>query len=163
MIVASDSSPIIALAAVDQLSLLRDLFRHVLVPERVFREIMAAEDGSPGVREVRATDWIEKRSVKNQELVQALSLELDVGEAEAIALAKEVQADLLLMDERRGRKVAERFGHTALGVLGVLILAKVRGEVEAVQPILESLQYKAGFYVSRALYERVLREAGEAG
>lgn len=162
MIVVSDASPGIALAAVERLDLLRELFGRIIVPEEVFQEIVAAEDGAPGVREVQAADWIERRAVKEQVLVQALSLELDRGETEAIALAMEMQADLLLMDERRGRKVAARLGLPVLGVLGILVRAKGAGRIGAVRPILGALHHRSGFRVGQPLYDRVLQEVGEA-
>jgi predicted nucleic acid-binding protein len=93
--------------------------------------------------------------------VTVLQMELDVGEAEAIALAKELAADLLLMDGRRGRDIAARLGLRVIGLLGVLIEAKHRGMIPAVKPILDDLKAKAGFWVSQQLYARVLQAAGE--
>lgn len=90
-----------------------------------------------------------------------LELELDPGEAAAIALAIELKADLLLLDERRGRTVASRFGLRFVGLLGVLIEAKQQGYLGAVKPILDDLITRAGFWVSQPLYERVLQAAGE--
>jgi uncharacterized protein len=76
-------------------------------------------------------------------------------------LTVELEADLLLMDERLGRAEAARFGLRFIGILGVLIEAKGRGLLDRVEPILDELQNDAGFYVSEALRARVLREAGE--
>ena len=91
----------------------------------------------------------------------ALEGQLDRGEAEAIALAAELQADLLLMDERLGRTEAARFGLRVIGVLGVLIEAKGRGRLQRIEPILDELRHDAGFRVSQALRARVLQAAGE--
>jgi uncharacterized protein len=94
-------------------------------------------------------------------VVTALEDKLDRGEAEAITLAVELQADLLLMDERLGRAEAARFGLRFIGILGVLIEAKGRGLLQRVEPILDALQHDAGFRVSEALRARVLQAAGE--
>ncbi len=106
MIVVSDSSPLIALADVGQLRLLRDLFSTVLIPEAVYQEIVVQGAGSTGAEAVQSAAWIEQRGVANTGLADVLKLELDEGEAEAIALALESGADLVLLDERRGRQRA---------------------------------------------------------
>jgi predicted nucleic acid-binding protein len=97
----------------------------------------------------------------NRVLVTALQAELDEGEAEAIALAIQLKAHLLLLDERRGRAVASRLGLRFIGLLGVLVEAKQKGYISRVKPLLDHLIAKAGFWVSHQLYARVLREVGE--
>ena len=87
--------------------------------------------------------------------------ELDIGEAEAIALAVEVKADLLLLDERLGHKIASRLGLSVIGLLGVLLNAKRRGFLAGVRPVLDAVIAVAGFWDSGRLYSRVLDEAGE--
>jgi uncharacterized protein len=94
-------------------------------------------------------------------LVASLRLELDPGEAEAIACALEGSATLLLIDERRGRRVAQQLGISVIGLVGVLLLAKRRGLVAQIRPLLDGLRQRAGFWMSEALYARVLQEAEE--
>lgn len=161
MIVVSDASPIIALSAVGQISLLGELFGGILIPDAVLQEITAARTSAPGVAEVGAAEWIRARTVRNRSLVQALRIDLDPGEAEAVALAVETEAALVLMDERRGRVIAQRIGLSVVGVLGLLVEAKERGHLATVRPVLDSLDTRAGFRVSRALYDHVLTAAGE--
>lgn len=161
MIVVSDASPLIALASVGQIGLLHTLYGEVLVPNAVHQEVTSIRLTAPGAAEVRAAGWIRAQDVRSRSLVLALSLDLDPGEAEAIALAVEVGADLLLMDERRGRSAASRLGQSVVGVLGVLVDAKQRGVLPAVRPVLDALAVHAGFRVSQALRDHVLATVGE--
>ncbi|HEX4959430.1 MAG TPA: DUF3368 domain-containing protein [Thermoanaerobaculia bacterium] len=162
MIVVSDASPLISLGAVGRIELLRQLFGEVSIPLAVLEEITAAGLERPGAAEVQAADWIVSRALGSDFLPRALEGELDRGEAEAIALAVELRADLVLIDERRGRRVASRFDLKVLGVLGILLDAKRKGLLTQVEPVLEDLHTRAGFRVSPALYRRALEEAGEA-
>jgi predicted nucleic acid-binding protein len=161
LIVVSDTSPFVALAAVGQLELLPQLFGQVLLPQAVHEEILAGGEGAAGVAEAMSAAWVRVRASTEVSLVESLSEELDDGEAEAIALALECGADLLLIDEHRGCAIAGRFGIRVAGVLGVLIEAKARGMLPMVTPVLDALISMAGFRVSDALYRRVIEAAGE--
>ena len=161
MIVISDASPLIALAMVKQLDLLRALYGEVVVPAAVYDEITAVYPAAPGASDVRNAEWIHVRPAENHLLIEALSLELDIGEAEAISLAVELDADLLLMDERRGRIVAARLGRRVVGVLGLLIEAKTACVLPLVRPILDALLVEAGFWISPELLAKVLASAEE--
>ncbi len=161
MIVVSNTSPITNLAAVGQLDLLRQLYEKVLIPQAVYGELTGGGGRQPGAIEVQTLEWIETRPVADRVLVTALQMELDEGEAEAIALAKELAADLLLLDERRDRAVASRLDLQFIGLLGVLIEAKQKGCLPAVKLVLDDLVAKAGFWVSQQLYACVLQTAGE--
>jgi uncharacterized protein len=161
MIIVSDTSPIINLAAVGQLDLLRQLYQHLIIPQAIYDEIVIAGAGQPGAVEVKAAGWIETRRLRDQALLKVLLLELDRGEAEALALAAELKADLLLIDESKGRAIAARLGFTHIGLLGILVQAKQRGIIGAVKPILDDLIVKAGFWISGDLYRRVLQAVAE--
>ena len=106
MIVVSDTSPITNLAAIARVDLLQQLYEKVVIPSAVYRELTMAGEEIPGSREVQTFDWITVRSVSNSEFVVALQNQLDEGEAEAIALAIELKAEWLLIDEELGRRVA---------------------------------------------------------
>jgi predicted nucleic acid-binding protein len=110
MIVVSNTSPIINLAAIRRLDLLRQLYGSIAIPESVYHEIAVTDTGEAGSREVQTLDWIETKKAANRLQVAALQIELDKGEAEAISLALELKADFILLDERRGRAVASRLG-----------------------------------------------------
>ena len=161
MIVVSNSSPLVSLAAVGRLELLRELYSTIIIPRAVHHEVVIQGLGRPGAAEVQALDWIVVRDVADLNVVMVLEGKLDRGEAEAIALAVELQADLLLMDERLGRVEAARFGLRFIGILGALIEAKGRGLLQRIEPTLDELQRDAGFRVSEALRKQVLQAAGE--
>jgi len=159
VIVVSNSSPIINLAAIGQLELLRQLYQQVIIPEAVFQELTAESGHHPGAI-VRQLDWVQTRTVSNRTVVTALQVEVDAGEAEAIALAQELAAGLLLIDERLGRIVAARLGIRVIGLLGVLIEAKNVGLIREIKPLVDALMNR-GFRIGNDLYERVLQAAGE--
>jgi hypothetical protein len=160
--IVSDASIPINLARIGKLELLQKLYGEITVPEAVWQEIVVDGAGQPGAEDIKTADWVKRALVKNRYLVQALRQDLDAGEAEAIALALEVEAELLLMDERLGRESAHHFGLHYIGLIGVLIEAKHKGLISAVKPYLDALRDRAGFRLATALYERVLRDQGEA-
>ena len=162
MIVVSDASAPINLARIGELDLLRKLYSEIVVPEAVWQEVVVNGAGQPGAEEISTVDWVKRMLVKNRHLVQALRQDLDAGEAEAIALVLEIEADLLLMDERLGRESARHFGLRYIGLIGVLIEAKHKGLISAVKPYLDTLRDMAGFRLANDLNERVLRDQGES-
>ena len=162
MSIVSNASPLINLARIGKLDLLRQLYGELVIPEAVWHEVVVKGVGQPGVDEIKAASWIKTQQVANRQLVQALRQELDAGEAEAIALTIETKAELLLMDERLGRETAHHLGLRYTGLIGVLIEAKHKGLISKVKPHLDALRDMAGFRVSDALYTRVLQDEGEA-
>ncbi len=161
MIVVSDTSPVTNLAAIGRLDLLQKLYEKVIIPQAVYRELAHVSDGMQGTTPLQIPEWIECQAVVDRAVVTALQMEVDEGEAEAIALAMELKADFLLLDERHGRAIASRFGLRFIGLLGVVIEAKHRGYIPAVKPIVDDLMVRAGFWVSQQLYARVLQITGE--
>ena len=161
MTIVSNASPLIALIRIGQLDLLRQLYSEILIPEAVWHEVVVEGADQPGVKAVSSASWIVRRTVTNRALVHGLQQELDAGEAEAIALAVEMNDALLLMDERLGRDTARHFGIRYTGAVGILIEAKHKGFIPAIRPHLDALRDLAGFRVSEALYQRVLHDAGE--
>ncbi|MBP8985616.1 MAG: DUF3368 domain-containing protein [Syntrophobacterales bacterium] len=161
MSVVSNASPLINLAWIGKLDLLRRLYGEVFIPEAVWHEVTIEGAGQPGANEVKAATWIKVRSVANTSLVQALRQELDAGEAEAIVMALELKSELLLMDERVGREVARHLGLRYTGLIGLLVEAKHKGLLSAVKPHLDALRNVAGFRIRDALYARVLKDEGE--
>lgn len=97
------------------------------------------ENRWPGGEEVAAAHWIKRYSVRNQLLVNALRRDIDRGEAESIVLAIELEADLILLDEKEGRHAAQRLGLKMVGVVGILLEAKKKSFVDSVRPHLDAL------------------------
>jgi len=161
MIVVSDASPLAALSFIYQIDLLPTLYGQVLIPEVVWQEVALEGAGQLGREILLKSDWLKRHTVKNRQLVTALLQDLDHGESEAIALAIEENADLLIMDERMGRRTAQHFGLNVIGVIGVLIEAKHRGILNEIKPFLDQLRDIAGFRISFALYQRVLADEKE--
>ena len=161
MTVVSNTSPITNLAAVGQLNLLQQLYTRIVIPQAVYHEMAGLRYTVPGTIEVQTLSWIQTQEVIDRTLVTELQTELDEGESEAIALAIELTADRLLLDDYAGRKVASRFGLNFTGVLGVLLVAKHRGLSPSVKAVMDDLIAQAGFRVSNQLYADVLQAAGE--
>ena len=151
----SNTSPLTNLAAIGQFDLLRQLYGGLLIAEAVWAELNVGGRAWPGRDEVAAADWIRRRAAANRPLVLALRERLDPGEAETIALAVECSPPFVLMDEKEGRRAAQRLGLKTVVVVGVLIEAKARGLIAEVGPLLERLRQDAGFFLS----DRVIHEA----
>ncbi len=161
MIVISDASPILNLAVIGKLDLLPRLYTSIIIPQSVFDEITLGGQGKPGAEEIINAPWVDVQLCHNIDFVKELSMKLDRGEAEAIVLAVETKADLLLMDEKRGRATARQYQVRVTGLLGVLLQAKRRGIVSEIKSILDEMRLKANFRLNDKMYEQILRVAGE--
>lgn len=161
MVVVSDTSPISGLYRIGHLHLLQLLYQKVILPDAVYHELLRLKSFGYDLKEILAAEWIEVKSPAHIVDVTALRKELDEGEAEAIVLAKELHADLLLMDETKGRAIAKREGMVIIGLIGVLSEAKAEGHILLVKPLLDRLIHDINFRVSPALYQMVLAQAGE--
>jgi predicted nucleic acid-binding protein len=161
MIIISDTSPISNLLKIGQLTILQKLYGEIIIPKRVYQEICALEHLGVNITQIQTADWITVQTASDQVLIATLSSELDLGEAEAIAIALAVQADRLLIDERIGRTVAQRYGLRITGLLGVLVAAKKNNLIPELKPILDQLITQAKFRVHPALYQQILQDADE--
>ena len=161
MKIVSNTSPISNLAKVGQLELMQQLYGVILISTAVYEELLDTRAGETVITAVRSTVWLEVQSVQNQKLVSELRNRVNLGEAEAIALAVEVKAARLLIDERLGRQAATALGVKITGVLGILLSAKRQNLIMAVKPIMDDLMLQASFRISSQLYLDVLNTAGE--
>ena len=153
MIVVSDTSAITALLQVDRIGLLRQLYGEVLIPEAVRDELQRTHPSLP--------TFIRCQPVADHTDVHRLLAEIDIGEAEAIVLARERRADVLLIDDLEGRRVARREGVPFIGLLGVLVQAKQLGHVTSVRKLTEDLERLADFHLSSEVKAVAFRKAGE--
>ena len=155
MIVISDTTAISNLIQIGELDLLKKLYARIIIPAAVFDELMMLESPGLKIRSILKKDWIEVHASSSTVLLQEIELSLDKGEAEAIVLAIETGADLLLIDEKSGRKIAEARGVPIIGTIGVLLNAKQLGLISSVQEKMDDLR-EVGFWISDKFYDQVL-------
>ncbi|MFC7134991.1 MULTISPECIES: DUF3368 domain-containing protein [Salinibaculum] len=158
-LVVSDTSPLLNLALIDRLDLLRTQFADVTVPRRVWDELAEGEEGLEPLRELRDDSFLRIVEVERSNLFVEVFHELDLGETAAICYAVEHDADLVLLDERDGRRVARRHDLEVTGVIGILLRGAKTNEVELEQE-LDALR-EVGFWISDDLYARALSEVDE--
>ncbi len=155
-----NSSPLIYFAKLDRLDLLQRGADEVLVPPIVLRELSVKPDASTGKIDAVCSTWLRCEAPGDRKVFDVLRLELDAGEAEAIALALERSADRIIIDDLAGRRCARRLGVPVIGTLGLLLAARLQGEIKSLTSEIERLRV-AGFYAGEALVKEVLRVAGE--
>jgi predicted nucleic acid-binding protein len=158
-IVISNTTPIISLALIGHLDLLKMLYGEVIVPSAVATEILATGHQRTGTKEFQQATWLKRMELVDSRRADLL-VDLDRGEAEVIALAQELNADLIILDERLGRRHAQHLGLMITGTLGVLLKAKQQGVVLEIRPLIEQLQ-KGGIWLGRPLVAKVLQLANE--
>lgn len=157
--VVVNTTPLIALALIGKLDLLQQLYGQVVMPSAVQAEVFAGGPRGIGSAEMREAPWLHAVSLQDPRRADLL-VDLDRGEAEVIALAQELNADLVILDERLARRHAKRAGLTLTGTLGVLLKAKQVGLVDAVAPLIEQLRL-GGIRLSDAVIAEVLELAEE--
>ncbi len=139
MPIVSNTSPISNLAKVGQLNLIQQLYGRILIPTAVWEELLDERASETVITAVQSASWLEVQPVQNQKLVNELRGLVNVGEAEAIAIALEVNANRLLIDERLGRRAAANLGLKTTGALGILLAAKQQRLISAVKPVMDDL------------------------
>jgi predicted nucleic acid-binding protein len=160
MIVVADATPLIALAKLERLTLLSELFGAIVIPQAVYDEVVSNTPNRPGSLEVRQATWIQVQAITNQAKLADLLADLDLGEAEALVLAEELHADWILLDESKARLIAQISGLKFIGTIGLLLLAKQTGTITMLRPLLDELRAK-NFHLSQKLYQATIDKAGE--
>ncbi len=156
--VISNTTPIISLLKINQLSLLKELYEELIVPHAVWREIEAGKD-SEFYADLSVLSWIDIQSIKNDSALDYLT-DLDRGEAEVIILGRELKADLVIIDESLGRQYARHFNLPLTGTLGVLLRAKKENLIPKIRPLVEELRRK-NVWISEHVFRNVLQLAYE--
>jgi len=159
--VVSNSSPLIHLAKIDKLELLRKYFHQITIPEAVYRECTEEGKDRPEVAMLKDTNWIKVLVVRDQRLIKLLQSSLDAGESESIALALEIGADLILLDNSDAREKARLYGLKITGTIGILLKARIDGYFDSLKEVLVKLK-GTGFWISDKLMTQLLIEAGES-
>jgi hypothetical protein len=157
-IVVSNTTPLITLTSIDKLDILKELYGKVYIPDAVLNEVKAGK-GKIGYFEIDTIDWIIPRKITNVFSMNYL-IDLDEGEAETIVLAEELQADIVLIDEKFARGFAEIRGLTLSGSLGVLLEAKKKGIISQLKPLIEQMLANRR-YLSEKIILDLLKSANE--
>jgi predicted nucleic acid-binding protein len=155
--IVSDSTPIISLATVEKVYLLHELFGHIYIPQTVYKEIKSRNKA--GYEEIDC-EYFKVTEIKGRKYIGFLLNDLDTGEAEAIMLAKEIDADALIIDERTGFAIARSQNINAIGTLTVLLMAKQNGFIVKVKPVLDEMIANGRWY-SRNVYYEFLKQINE--
>ena len=159
MFIVSDSGPILSFARAHYLDLLQRVVHELIIPGIIYQEIVVRGKEKPGAEKVREGSWIKCKHIRDRAFVEELPQKLHLGEREALALAKELGA-VLLVDEREARNEARRLGIDHIGSLLILKEAKEQEFMPTIKPILDEL-IATGTYISDTLYQSFLEEIGE--
>lgn len=161
MIVVSDTTPLISLMKISQLNLLYHLFKEVWIPDAVYRELVSNINFSAEAEQIEKCPYIKKMSVSDQKSVDLLRkiTGLDAGESEAIILSDTEKADILLMDEVKGRQVAKQLGLQLMGTIGILLAAYEDRllSAEDIEKCIDILK-SSGRHISNKLYEQLMNK-----
>jgi predicted nucleic acid-binding protein len=156
-IVISNATPIISLSSVGCEFVLNELFHHILIPRAVDMELRSLD--KPGSR-FSDLKWVEVVSVQNEEVIISLRKDIDKGEAETIALAKQMNADVVIIDENAGYQIAKHFGLPVVRTLSMLKVAKDKKIISKIRPIVEQM-VKRGRWYSKNVIDKFLGDVGE--
>lgn len=156
--VVSNTTPIISLLKLNRLDLLKQLYTQIYIPVAVYHEIEAGKT-KEFYKDLSKINWIKIIEIKDKQAVKYF-LDLDSGEAEAIILATELNADLIVLDEKLGRFHAKHADLKITGTIGILLKAKAEGLVEKLEPLLNELTEK-DVWISEKLKREILDKTGE--
>jgi uncharacterized protein len=160
IVVVSDTSPLRALNFLGKIELLEQLFGFLFLPPAVAEELKHPRPRfqplDPGLY-----PFLHVSPPKNLARVREFQDLIDAGEAEAIVLAIEKNADFVLMDELAGRSIVQDLKMTPVGTVGILLRAKELKLIDSIAPLINKLQTELGFYIAESLRAEFLRQAGE--
>ncbi len=155
-----NSTPLIALSGIGELNLLKDLYSTIIIPSAVYSEI-GAKTSSVTKREIeQALDWIKVCTIENHIAKTLYKSQLHDGEVEVMILGKELNAELLIIDDKNAKKHAKYLGFKVTGTLGVILKSKKEGHIQKIKPLLEKL-IAENIYLDSKIVEYCLKEAGE--
>ncbi len=161
--IVSNSSPLINLSKIDRLDLLQKLYGQIIIPNGVFEELILKGEFPKDIGKINSlikNNVIEVKTIKDKNFVRALQKDLDIGESEVIALAKEENATLVIIDEVDARRIAEFHGLNKIGFVGILIKAKQKGLLDDVIGSID-LAIEKGFWINKELYKSIVNSLSE--
>jgi hypothetical protein len=160
MVVLSNSTPLIYLAKMGELNLLRSLFTEVIAADKVYEEVVVQGAGKPGADEVQNADWIKRQSVSDRTAVQKLRDDdlLDAGESETLVLATEIKAALVLLDDRKARRVAAKMKVKKIGTIAIILMAYRKGLIKDLPAVLKKARQKA-FRINERVFKRLKKKS----
>lgn len=153
-----NSTPLIILGKIDELEILKDLYGEIIIPQAVFEEVTSKNDFAR--EQILKSSWIKILEVHDKTNRKIYQAKLHDGEVEVMMLAKEISADLLIIDDNAAKKTAKFLEFKVTGTLGILLKAKSEKIIFEVKPILEKMLEK-NFYISEEIFKLVLKTAGE--
>ncbi len=153
----SNTTPIISLSSIGKIEILKDIFQEIIIPQAVYEEIKAKQ--GYGYNEVDLS-FIKVQAIQNTEQEKFLLEQLDAGEAQAIVLSKEINADNTIIDENIGYTIAKESGLNVIRTLSILLKAKETNIISEVKPLLDELISKGRWY-SNHVYYSFLKKANE--
>lgn len=148
-VVIADTSCLIVLDQIGEISILEKIYSEIWITPEIREEFNGV-----------IPDWINITEVKDKKSQRLLELDLDKGEASAIALGTETENCLLVIDEKKGRTIAKKLGLQITGTLGIIVKGKKLGVIESVRDVLVKLE-KYNFWISESLKKKILKEVGE--
>lgn len=157
MKIVSNTTPIISLASIKKIEILKDLFEKIIIPEAVYKELKVKR--TYGYIEADS-DFIIVKKIKGNIYTQFLLNQLDLGETETIILAKKINSDLVIIDENIAYRIAKNSGLKPIRTLSILLLAKEKGLIKECKPLLDEMISKGRWYSNR-VYNIFLKKAGE--
>jgi predicted nucleic acid-binding protein len=158
--IIANSTPLIALNKIGKLYLLKQIYREIIIPYAVYEEVILESDTKESNDFIKESGFINIMKIKNEEAKRLFVTTLHKGEVEVMILAKEIEADLCIIDDLLARRYAKYYNLNITGTIGVILKAKEQGIVSKVKPIMDEL-IDSGIYIDTKLYNRVIEIAYE--
>jgi len=156
--IISNTTPIITLLTISKLELLKDIYGKIIIPKGVYEEIEQGKS-KPYYCDLSKISWIEIKSIRDRQPLKYLH-DLDKGEAEVIILANEINADLVIIDEKAGREFAEHFNLKLTGTIGVLLKAKETGLIQEIKSLLNKMIENC-IWIYKKLTDKIIELSNE--
>lgn len=161
MKVVVNATPLINFASINRLDILQSLFSEIVVPFHVWDEVVTNGSKYETSKIIKLAKFVKVRKADDELLYKTLLVDINRGEAEAIVLALEINAELIILDEKEARNFAEYYGLNFTGTVGCLLKAKQKGIIENLKPVLDDIMLKGNFWLSDAVYNRAIEFAKE--